>query len=582
MKTESLKSRILLVVTGIVMVFSSGCRVTPGDRETAAPNIILFFVDDNVAETIKAGGLCPNISSIANQGISFTRSYTPAGVCGPSRFCVLTGRVPSRCINEKYRIPESRIHGSTSMGGMTIEGQLIPGEPKILSKEWNLGKLMQLGGYKTFYTGKVHGHMQDSPVDPELVKASKTDPWKNQELMRSRLQASGWDWAEALSAGNLNSWGEEKNSQHCPELRADATIRFIEKNSDQPFLCYIAENLMHAPPPHLDMKKDPLVAFDGIRLEKLPDVMPSRESVFERVREAGLDETRSAALLWLDDMVGAILGKLDELGLRENTMIVFIQDNGHSWGGKNSCYEGGIRVDPVYISWPAGEIIPGSTSSSLIQSIDLIPTFMDVAGINKPVDCQLDGNSILPILNDPQAKVHDFLYAEMGYARAVTEDRWKYIAFRIPESRQLNSLETKWYEEMEQFDRTGWTQSLQRRILQSGDNIPHVSETYRWRPDNYFDTDQLYDISVDVQETNNLAANPNYSAILARMKEKMREVCLELPGTFAEFKTEDDCSEDFRAMLENARLAPIAPIDHENFEHRLKWLQSKAPKKNMN
>jgi hypothetical protein len=179
------------------------------------PNIILFFVDDNVVDTINAGGLCPNIDSLAKRGITFTLAYTPHGVCGPARFAVLSGRYMSRCIEQHCLIPESRIHGSTSMGGLTIEGQ--------------------------------------------------------------RFIWSGSIMAEALSKGNITNHGRTVDgvlaAQHHPEWRAKATIEFIERRKEEPFFCYIAENLMHSPPLVDDMRKDPRVAFDGIIFDKPLDVM---------------------------------------------------------------------------------------------------------------------------------------------------------------------------------------------------------------------------------------------------------------------------------------------------------------------
>ncbi len=542
-------------------------KMASASRSSSKPNIILFFVDDNVVETIKTGGLCPNIRSLGENGVTFTRAYTCHGVCGPARFAVLTGRYMSRCKQEHCNVPESRIHGSHSTGGMTIEGQKFIWSGKILADEWNAGKLMQKGGYKTFYAGKVHGHMQDAKIDdPDLEAAAKTDPWKKQELMRRKLQKAGWDWAEALSSGNLSSSGREEQGippdQHSPEWRAKATIDFIEKNQDGPFFCYIAENLMHMPPPWEDMKKDPLIAVDGIKFDKPLDVMPPRESVFERVEAAGLDSTYSAALLWLDDMVGAVLRKLEAADIRDNTMVVFMQDNGHYFEGKNTVYQGGIDISPVYISWPAGQKNPGRVCSELVSSLDMVPTFMEAGGVERPDDLVLDGTSLMPIMKGANSTpLRDSLYAEMGHTRAVVTKKWKYISFRVPPSREFDDEEKKIYADMVKRDKTGLLKKMGCRVVHMQSSAPgYVPPAWQTHPVHFFDKDQLYSLVNDPKETKNLASNPELAQVLTEMKAKLREQCLQLPGTFGEIKTLDDCPEEFRQMIAEARKRPLIPV----------------------
>jgi len=493
----------------------------------------------------------------------------------------------SRCKEQQCTIPESRIHGSAAIGGITIEGQRFIWSGHILAREWNVAKLLKLAGYATFYAGKVHGHMQDAEVNRELELAAKNDPWKNQELMRKKLEQAGWDWAEALAPGNLSIASRKKtgipDDVHNPEWRVEATIKFIEKNKDKPFLCYIAENLMHMPPPWKDMKKDPRRACGGIILDRVPDVMPPRESVFDRIRNAGLDEKESAALLWLDDMVGAILRKLEDLGLRDNTMVVFMQDNAHRWEGKNTVYEGGIHVSPTYISWPAGLKNPGRKCSDLISSIDLVPTFMEAAGVKQPADCILDGVSLMPIINGENGKpVHDSLYAEMGHTRAVVTKKWKYIAFRVPPSREFTAEEKRIYEERVERDKTGLTKKMGCRVTHMQGSTPgYVPGAWQTHPDYFFDKDQLYDLESDPQELKNLAYNAKYAKVLADMKQKLRKYCLKLPGTFAELKTIDECSPALKKLIAEAKKKPLIPVKKERrITDKIPKIISKKPKGN--
>ncbi|MCD6391929.1 MAG: sulfatase-like hydrolase/transferase, partial [Planctomycetes bacterium] len=161
------------VFVGIGVTTALSVRLLGGREKKRKPNIVLIFVDDNVVEAINAGGLCPNIRRLGGKGVTFTRAYTPHGVCGPARFAVLSGRYMSRCREDSCTIPESRIHGSTAIGGMTVEGQRFIWSGHITSEEWNVAKLLKLASYKTFYAGKVHGHMQDAEVDKNLVAEAK-------------------------------------------------------------------------------------------------------------------------------------------------------------------------------------------------------------------------------------------------------------------------------------------------------------------------------------------------------------------------------------------------------------------------
>ena len=554
-------------------------RLLALEKKRRHPNIVLILVDDNVVEAIKDGGLCPNIRSLGEKGVTFSRAYTSHGVCGPARFAVLTGRYMSRCVDDSCTIPESRVHGSRAIGGLTVEGQRFIWSGHILSKEWNVAKLLKRGGYSTFYAGKVHGHMQDAEVAKDLIANAKGDPQKNQEVMREKLRQAGWDWAEALAPGNLSSASREeagiKAGVHNPEWRALATIDFIDRNKDRPFFCYIAENLMHMPPPWEDLKKDPRLACGGVMLDKAPDVMPSRESVFDRVRKAGLDEKESAALLWLDDMVGAILKTLDYLKLRDNTMVVFMQDNGHRREGKNTVYEGGISISPTYMSWPAGVKNPGRECSELVSSVDLVPTFMEVAGLNAPGDLVLDGKSLVPIIDDADDKrVNDWLYAEMGHTRAIVTKRWKYIAFRVPPSREFTQEEKKMFSHKARLDKTGLTEMMGCRVTHMQNSTPGiVPPAWQSHHKHFFDKDQLYDLENDPDETVNLAYDPKYSGVLKEMKRKLRQECVNLPGTFAEFKTIDDCPGSFKELIAEARKRPLVAVSKN------RRISDKMPKK---
>ena len=108
------------------------------------------------------------------------------------------------------------------------------------------------------------------------------------------------------------------------------------------------------------------------------------------------------------------------MGYRRNTLVAFMQDNGHRFDGKNTIYEGGIRVSPTFVSWPAGQEAPGRRCDELVSSLDFVPTFLETAGIDPPEGLVLDGISLMPIIRGTnQGALRESLYAEMGHTRAV-------------------------------------------------------------------------------------------------------------------------------------------------------------------
>jgi len=524
-----------------------------GSEKLRKPNIVLFFVDDHTVETINKGGLCPNIKSLGETGVTFERAYVPHPWCAASRFAILSGH----CLTHNQRKDYKSDIGPGRGDQISVEGQIWSFGGKITRDEWCMPKLVKLGGYTTFCCGKL------KMAGTGGTKKEK-DPWKRQQLYREAVRAFGWDDSGAVIPGNLKMHKTEKGymSTHNPEWRAQVTMDFIDKNKDKPFLCYIASNLMHAPPPYEQLKNaDPRHACDDIILDKAPDVMPPRKSVIERVRKAGLEENERdfAPLLWLDDMVGAVLGKLDKLGLRDNTMVALIQDNGHH-GGKQSAYTGGHDVSPAFISWPAATKNPGRVYKYPVSSLDLIPTFMAAAGVKKPKDAVLEGTSLLPVIKGQNKPVHTNTYGEAGHTRWVITRNWHYIAFRVPISKQLTPKEKQERRKViaeaikkGDTEKAELLKSLGDRVTQVAKGVTDTTTGLKTHTRHFLDRDQLYDLDNDPDEQNNLAYDPKYKEVLHDMKKLMREECLRRPGTFAEFKTIEECPQRWQKMVAEAK-----------------------------
>ncbi|MFQ5808539.1 MAG: sulfatase, partial [Armatimonadota bacterium] len=320
-------------------------------------------------------------------------------------------------------------------------------------------------------------------------------------------------WAKHIYWGNLRS----PMNAHNPEWTVEAALEFIEENKDRPFYLHYCTTLLHGGSNQwLRSLERPRVSGEGM-LEKPPAVMPERATVLDRIRERGLDE-QAAGYTWLDDSVGAVLRKLDELGIAENTLFVFITDHGSDF--KASLYDRDGTSIPCIIRWP-GHVQAGAVCDELVQNIDFVPTFFDVAEAEAPRSYQRDGMSLAPLFAGDKVEWRDHLYFEMGHARAVRTRDWKYIAVRYSAER----IERIRGASLAQLPRTlGYIENL------------GLSSRGMTRNPNYLHYDQLYNLKNDPAEMTDLAGKPEHAERLKEMKERLLTSLRSFPDRpFGEF-----------------------------------------------
>jgi len=305
-------------------------------------------------------------------------------------------------------------------------------------------------------------------------------------------------------------------------------VRFIRQNRAKPFLLYVALTVPHAQYTAEWLKGNPLLTPSGV-LDRAPDIMPPRDDVFRRLKQAGIDP-RNAPATWVDDLVGSILKALEETGTAANTLVIFSSD--HQSRGKDTCFESS-RV-PFVARWPQG-IAAGSKVDALTSNIDLLPTFLELAGGG--TTAQLDGVSFAPMLKGGArpSNWRRSLLLETSNIRAAVSDEWKYIANRPPESV---------WRKIEQDAAEALQTGRKRYVALDGMRNPHpgyVNEGIRYSAladfPHYFDRDQLYHLPSDVFEQDNLAGDPSHRRQLREMQDHLGELLARLPHSFAEFKT---------------------------------------------
>lgn len=500
----------------LASLHASPAATTQETKPARRPNIILIYTDDQDRDEMGCFGgkvLTPHMDSLARDGVRFTRFYVASGVCCPSRYNALTGRYASRSLSTQKRQPTT---GSANLG---FESGVY-GEPTCVARA------LQAGGYVTGMVGKWHQSAGASPTKPFPADADPNDPAVKQALRANydqvveRVKSCGFDYAASIYNYNLEGgaaktpfWIPRALGVHNMEWVTDGALKFIAQNKDRPFFLYLAPTLVHSPAAITSLKADPRITPAGF-LDQAPNVQPSRQSVLERVQQAGVDK-KMAGPTWLDDGVGAVLQKLKDLGLAENTVILLAGDNGNK--AKFTCYDGATH-EPFVARWP-GVIKPGTVCDKLVANIDFAPTILEIAGVPPLPGVQLDGRSIERALQGDASYQRESLMLEITTERAVVSaDGFKYIAVRY------NPAILEQIKQGRKFNHACEPMETARQTFDAVERHP-----------TYFDLDQLFNLNTDPSEQKNLAQDPNYKTKLAQLQQQLRDYSQKLPHQFGEF-----------------------------------------------
>jgi len=521
---ESKNSIMKTTITLLLLVASANIVRAAPAIQAKRPNIILFVVDDMVREEIACYGgkvLTPNLDRLAREGMRLDNGHTVSNVCTPSRYTLFTGRYPGNSYFKPYlnAFPRNR-HGSPGFNVGLEEDNM------------NVGNVLRLSGYVTGHVGKLH-------VGPDLKRtedftrrglydaSEKTvDPdapdviagWRKNELWyRKWITDRGFSWAKHVYWGNI----KHPYGDHNPEWTLEAALEFINDNNDKPFYLHYCTTLMHGGSRGWnDSLEKPLSSGAG-KLDRLPQVIPSRDDIRKQVDEAGFEES-TYGITWMDATVGAMLDKMDQLGIADNTLFVFVSDHGTK--GKWSLYDHDGTNIPFVIRWPR-VIRSGSVCTSLVQTTDLVPTFFDVANAVIPKNYRIDGTSIRRMLADPRAEVHGHLYFELGEARAVRTRDWKYLAIRYGSERFTRIERASLARLPGALAYAGGERNVASQMLQRS----HCLES-----------DQLYRLSDDPFEKRNLAHDPKHKDQLDELRRFLTSDLKAQQRPFGEFVPGED------------------------------------------
>jgi len=429
-------NKLLTFGSCITLAGLTSCAEKTVQESTKTPNIIYILADDLGYGDIGILGQkiikTPNIDKLASDGMIFTNHYAGSPVSGPSRCCLMTGKHSGH----------SSIRGNKSIAAVGV-APMSPSDitlPEAIKTNTNYATGMcgrwHLGGELTNQTPYHRGfdyHFGKLSADfPNHYGVMIDSLWNQDGIHISYKEYSKKNIEPMYENGKYYNLSKEELSRrpvNMDRLVTNKAIDFIENHRENPFFLYVAYSLMHAPMEyHADM---PVEANDW----------PEEERAF------------ASMMMSLDKYVGEIVAQVDQLGLGENTLIIFTSDNGaHNEGGhdyrffhstgdykgyKRDLYEGGTHT-PMFVRW-TGTIPAGSKTDLLSAFWDVMPTICDLAGA--PIPAQTDGISFAPtLLGKPQKQMHDYLYWEFNecservrprteYKQAVVFDNWKVVKY---------------------------------------------------------------------------------------------------------------------------------------------------------
>ncbi len=397
-------------------------------NKTTKPNIIFILADDLGYGDLSCYGQkkfsTPNIDKLAEKGLMFTQHYSGSTVCAPSRSALLTG----------LHTGHTPVRGNKEV---KPEGQWpMPGDT------FTLTKMLKQSGYTTGVFGKWGLGYPGSEGDPNHQGVDEFFGYNCQRLAHHYYPHYLWQNQEKVVIEENTGL---KTGVYGPSLIHEKALDFIRQNSDTPFFLFYSSLIPHA---ELFAPEEVMQKYRG---KFLPEKQyQGKDEGYRKGGYGSQDECHAAfaAMIHvLDDHVGELVATLEQQGLLENTLIVFSSDNGpHIEGGadpdyfdsngplkgyKRDLYEGGIRV-PMIVRWDE-KIRPGQTTDHVSAFWDFLPTVADSVGYESTLNT--DGISFLPTLTGQgEQHNHDYLYWEFhekGGRQAVRMGRWKGIKYNV-------------------------------------------------------------------------------------------------------------------------------------------------------
>ncbi|MCA9246867.1 MAG: sulfatase [Planctomycetales bacterium] len=460
---------VSLLARGVLLFVSVVIAIETCEPATAAPNILFIYLDDFGWKDAGYMGSdffeTPHLDRLAHEGMRFTDAYACAANCAPARACLLSGQYTPR--HEIYNV------GTGPRGNARYRRlQHIPGTDTLDPRIRTWAHQIQRAGYRTASMGKWHLSSDPVPYGFDV----------NVGGTHSGSPPRGYYPPHGKTPGLQDAPADE----YLTDRLSDEAIKFIRANRDRPWALYLTHFAVHTP---LDAKRELASKYKN----KPPGELHHHVAMATMIQA-------------VDDGVGRIRATLAELGIENNTVIVFYSDNG-GYGGatdmaplkgyKGTYYEGGIRV-PFFVKWP-GVVAADSVSAVPVIGVDLYPTLCEIAGAPLPADQPMDGVSLMPLLRGEETQLGE---------RALY---WHFPAY-------LQS-----YAQLCSEQRDPLFRSRPCSIIRAGD----------WKLHEYFEDGglELYNLADDIGESTNLARQQPGKAesMLSQLRAWQRSIDAPIP-----------------------------------------------------
>ncbi|WP_016957751.1 sulfatase [Catenovulum agarivorans] len=426
-------------LTALLIIVLSACTTQNSQQATVKKenkvplNVLVFMIDDLRADLGTYGHkqvISPNIDKLAGEGVKFTHAYAQQAICGPSRVSFMTGLRPE----------------TTGLYTIWQNGRLRPNQPDVVS----MPQLFKQNGYQTISIGKVYHSVTD-----------------DQENWSTHIKKLDNFYAIAGNAEKKFAYeaGEVDDEFYKDGKVATDAINTLKQLKDDKFLMFVGFSKPHlpfnAPKKYWDMYDREQFSVPS---RKKPDDMyrlaltkwgelrmyggiPKEGDVDDQLTKT-LIHAYYATVSYMDAQVGRVMKTLDEMGLRENTMVVFMSDHGYKLGeygawNKHTNMELDTRV-PLIISRELSHKNrqAGVTSSALVENVDVFPTIAQAAGLTMP---KVDGESLLTLLDSPDMPFKPAAYSLFNRGKTmgvtVTDGEWRYTEWRDAATQQIKFTE---------------------------------------------------------------------------------------------------------------------------------------------
>jgi arylsulfatase A len=383
----------VLAVAACLLIGGAGrARAAEAPARPSRPNIVLILADDLGWRDLGCYGSkfykTPRLDALAHQGMQFNCAYAAAAICSPTRASLLTGKYPARLhLTHIIQAPRAK------------KGPLRDPDwtPYLPLEEVTLAEALKTAGYATGHIGKWH--LGGRPGRSGSGDGAEGDPRRQGFDVNVAGSDLGqppdyfFPYSRMLSGGKtvrLTHLEGGRPGEYLTDHLTDEAERFITRHRDRPFFLFLSHYA-----PHTSM---------GDRLQA-PEALIARFKAKVRPEDPQKNPVYAAMVASLDENVGRLLRKLDDLGLADKTLVIFTSDNGGYGsktsnlplrGAKSTPYEGGLRV-PAFVRWP-GKVKAGSRSDTPLITSDFYPTILEAAGVKVGPRQVIDGVSLVPLL----------------------------------------------------------------------------------------------------------------------------------------------------------------------------------------